>query len=185
MMKHTAYLGIGSNLGDQLKNVGEAIRLLEDHQLIKVVCLSHFYETEPLTLKGERQNWYTNCALKIRTSLNPVRLFHLMQDIEKLLGRVRSHRWAPRAIDLDLLFFDDEIIRTKHLTIPHPGLHHRRFVLKPLAEIAPNLVHPIKGLPVKTLLKNLDDNKKVTPLYKLYLSQSPEGVLKTPLHERL
>lgn len=184
-MTHVAFIGIGSNLGDQMKNIGEAIRLLEDHPLIKVVCLSHFYQTEPLTLNGEKQNWYSNCVLKVRTELNAVRLFQAMQDIEKILGRQRSYRWAPRTIDLDLLFFDDEIVRTRSLLIPHPRLHERRFVLQPLAEIAPKLVHPIKGVTVNELLKRLDDNKKVIPLFKFSLSQSSEGILKTPLHERL
>ncbi|HCU25270.1 MAG TPA: 2-amino-4-hydroxy-6-hydroxymethyldihydropteridine diphosphokinase [Deltaproteobacteria bacterium] len=183
--KHSAYLGIGSNLGDRLKNISEAIRLLEEHPLVKVNRLSHFYETEPLTLRAEKQSWYLNCVLKLRTSLNAVRLFHLLQEIETLLGRTRSHRWAPRNIDLDLLFFDDEILRTKSLTIPHPQLHQRRFVLEPLAEVAPNFIHPIKGLSVKTLLEKLNDNKKVTPLYKFFLSQPSDGVLKTPFHERL
>jgi len=185
-MNHTAYIGIGSNLGDQVHNIRDAVRLLEDHPLIRVLAISHFYETEPMTLNGEKQNWYTNCAIKIKTTLNPIRLFHVMQDIETLMGREHSgQRWSPRCIDLDLLFFDDEIIRTKHLVIPHPGLHLRRFVLKPLSEIAPNLKHPIKGVAVKNLLRDLDDNKKVIPIYKLSLTQSSEGVLKTPLHERL
>lgn len=185
MTKHCAYIGIGSNLGDRLKNVSEAIRLLEDHPLVKVSRLSHFYETEALTLRNEKQGWYLNCVLKLRTSLNAVRLFHLLQEIESLLGRVRGAKWAPRVIDLDLLFFDDEIIRTKTLVVPHSQLHLRRFVLEPLNEVAPNLIHPIKGLPVKTLLKNLGDNKKVIPLYKFFLSHASDGVLKTPLHERL
>ncbi len=184
-MRHVAYIGIGSNLGDQLKNLGEAVRLMEDHPLIKVNCISHFYQTEPITLKGERQNWYTNCVLKARTDLNAVRLFQVMMEIEGLLGRKRSYPWAPRTIDLDLLFFDDEIIRTKSLVIPHPRLHERRFVLQPMAEIAPNLIHPIKGVSMKALLKRLDDNKKVIPLYKFSLSQSSEGILKTPLNDRL
>lgn len=185
MTKHCAYIGIGSNLGDRLKNVSEAIRLLEDHPLVKVNRLSHFYETEPLTLGGEKQGWYLNCVLKLQTSLNAVRLFHLLQEVEGLLGRVRGAKWTPRVIDLDLLFFDDEIIRTKTLIVPHPQLHLRRFVLEPLAEVAPNFVHPIKGLAVKALLKKLGDNKKVVPLYKFFLSQSSDGVLKTPIHERL
>lgn len=184
-MKHTAFIGIGSNLGDQIKNIGDGVRLMEDHPLVQVVCLSHLYQTEPLTLNGEKQNWYTNCVLKLRTDLNPVQLFHVTQEIEKLLGRKRSHRWAPRTLDLDLLFFDDEIIRTRTLIIPHPRLHERRFVLQPMSEIAPNLVHPIKGIPIKTMLKKLDDNKKVIPLYKFSLSQSSEGVLKTPVRDRL
>lgn len=184
MTKHTAYIALGSNLGERVKNIREALRLLEEHPLIKVMCLSQFYETEPLTLNGQKQNWYVNCVLKIRTSLNCVRLFQVLQNIEKLLGRQHSHRWAPRTMDLDLLFFDDEILRTKSLILPHPRLHQRRFVLEPLCEIAPNLVHPIKGVPVQVLLKKLDDNKKVVPLYKFYLSHSSEGVLKTPVHER-
>jgi 2-amino-4-hydroxy-6-hydroxymethyldihydropteridine diphosphokinase len=100
-------------------------------------------------------------------------------------SRDPEHRWAPRTIDLDLLFFDDEIIRTRTLLVPHPRLHERRFVLQPLSEIAPNHVHPIKGVPIKALLKKLEDNKKVIPLYKFSLSQSSEGVLKKPLRERL
>ncbi len=184
MTQHIAYIGIGSNIGDRSKNIREAIRLLEDHPLVKVVNLSHFYETEPLTLKGEKQNWYLNCVLKIRTTLNPVRVFHVLQEVEKLLGRERTARWAPRTIDLDLLFFDDEIIRTNYLIVPHPRLHQRRFVLEPLAEIAPDFIHPIKGTAVKTLLKNLGDNKKVVPLYKFSLSHSSEGILQKPLHER-
>jgi len=185
VMMHTAYIGIGSNLGDPTRNTCEAIRLLEDHPRIKIQSISHFYETEPLTLRGEKQNWYLNCVIKVRTELNPVRLFRIMQDIENLLGRVREVKWGPRIIDLDLLFFDDEILRTKSLVIPHPELHRRRFVLEPLSEIAPRLIHPIKGVSIGDLLKCLKDNKKVSPLYKFQISHSSEGILKTPLHERL
>ncbi len=184
-MEHVAYIGIGSNLGDRIQNTREAIRLLDDHPGIKIICMSHFYETEPLTLGGEKQNWYLNCVLKIRTVLNAIRLFQIMQDIEARLGREKSGKWTPRIIDLDLLFFDDEIIRTKILTVPHPQLHTRRFVLEPLAEIAPTLIHPIKGITAKTLLKNLEDNKKVFPLFKFQISHPSDGILKTPLHERL
>lgn len=184
-MKHIAYIGVGSNLGDPLKNITAALDLLEKHPKIQVICLSHFYETEPLTLKGEKQNWYLNCALKLKTSLDVIKLFQALQEIENQLGRKRPHRWAPRTIDLDLLFFDDEILRTKNLTVPHPELHQRRFVLKPLLELAPQLKHPILGISVKTMLKKLDDNKQVIALYKLKLNQASTGILKTPLRERL
>ena len=183
--EHTAYIGIGSNLGDRTRNTCDAIRLLDDHPRVKVLTLSHFYETEPLTLDGARQNWYLNCVVKVRTAMNAVQLFRVMQDIENLLGRVREKKWGPRTIDLDLLLFDDDIIRTKTLIIPHPELVQRRFVLEPLAEIAPKLLHPVKGVTMKILLKNLTDNKKVSPLYKFQISHSSEGILKTPLHERL
>lgn len=182
---HLAYIGIGSNLGDRSQNTSDAIRLLDDHPGIRVKALSHFYETEPLTLRGEKQNFYLNCVLKVSTTLNPIQLFHVMQDVEKLLGRVREKKWEPRVIDLDLLLFDDEIFRTTSLVIPHPELHKRRFVLEPLAEIAPNLIHPIKGASVKNLLKDLKDNKKVTPLFKFQLSHSSDGILKSPLRDRM
>lgn len=182
-MEHIAYIGIGSNLGDRNRNTSEAIRLMEDHPAVKVLFLSHFYETEPLTLEGEKQNWYLNCVLKIETSLNAVRLFRVMQDIENLLGRVRQKKWGPRTIDLDLLFFDDEIIRTKSLQIPHPEIQFRRFVLEPLSEIAPDFVHPVKGVPVKQLLNQLKDNKKVSPLYKFQISHPSDGILKTPVRD--
>lgn len=175
--EHTAYLGIGSNLGNREQNTREAIRLLGDHPRLKVIALSHFYETEPLTLKGERQNYYLNCVIKVRTSMNAVRLFQVMQDIEKILGRVRSARWEPRTIDLDLLLFDDEIIRTKLLTVPHPEMHRRRFVLEPLAELSPKLKHPVKGLTFRTLLQRLKDDKKVTPLYKFQITHPAEEVM--------
>jgi 2-amino-4-hydroxy-6-hydroxymethyldihydropteridine diphosphokinase len=182
---HLAYIGIGSNLGDRSQNARDAIRLLEDHPSIRVKALSHFYETEPLTLRGEKQNFYLNCVLKIETTMNPIQLFNVMQDVEKLLGRVREIKWEPRTIDLDLLLFDDEIFRTTSLTIPHPEMHKRRFVLEPLAELAPNLVHPIKGTSVKNLLSDLKDNKKVTPLFKFQLSHSSDGILKSPLRDRM
>ena len=185
VQKHIAYIGIGSNLGDRFRNTRDAIRLLDDHPQIQVVALSHFYETEPLTLDGKKQNWYLNCVLKIKSSLNAIRLFRVIQDVEKLLGRVRREKWGPRTIDLDLLFFDDEILRTKTLIIPHLQLHLRRFVLEPLAEIAPSLTHPIKGVKIKELLKRLKDNKQVSPLYKFRISHSTDGILKTPLNERL
>jgi 2-amino-4-hydroxy-6-hydroxymethyldihydropteridine diphosphokinase len=184
-MNHQALIAIGSNLGDRFKNICEAVRLMEEHPLVKIGRLSHFYETEPLTLKNQKQNWYLNCVVKVKTSLNPIRFFQLLQNIENMLGRVRTQKWAARTIDLDLLFFDDEIIRTDSLTLPHPQLHLRRFVLEPLLEIAPDYIHPVKGASIKALHHKLRDNKTVVPLYKFSLSHSSEGVLKTPLRERL
>ncbi len=183
--EHIAYLSLGSNVGDRERYLCDAVRLLEDHPRIRVISLSHFYETEPLTLNGERQNWYLNCALKLKTTLNAIQLFRVLEDIETLLGRVRFQKWGPRTIDLDLLFFDDEIIRTQHLTVPHAQLHQRRFVLEPLAEIAPNWIHPVKGVSIRALLKELKDNKKIHPLYKFQMSHLPDGIFKTPAKELL
>lgn len=177
MNEHIAYIGVGSNLGDRPRYVSEAIRLLGEHPRVKISALSHCYETEPLTLKGERQNYYLNCVIKINTTMNAVRLFQVMQEIEKILGRVRNGRWEPRTIDLDLLLFDDDIIRTKQLNVPHPQLHHRRFVLEPLAELNPKLNHPIKGVSIQQLLHRLKDDKKVVPLYKFHMTHPIDEVM--------
>ena len=108
-----------------------------------------------------------------------------MQEIENQLGRIRTHRWGPRTIDLDLLLFGNEIIRSENLAVPHPELHRRRFVMEPLVEIAPQLIHPIKGKNMTQLLQGLTDNKKVKALYQFQLCHSSEGVIKTPYKERL
>jgi 2-amino-4-hydroxy-6-hydroxymethyldihydropteridine diphosphokinase len=169
-----AYIGVGSNLGDKIKNCVEAIQFIHSHPDCEVLRISSFYETEPLSLKKiETEGWYVNCAIKIRTPLNPVRLLQLMLNLEIRLGREPHHeKWSPRPIDLDLLFFNDDIIKTGPLRVPHPELHKRRFVLEPLAEIEPALVHPIKGSSVEKMLTELTDNKKIVPLFRFYLTRN-------------
>src|SRR5215471_7182355 len=122
-----AYIGIGSNLGDKIKNCVEAIQLIHSDPLCEVLRISSFYETEPLKKNPVSEGgWYVNAVIKIRTRLNPVRLLHLLLELELKLGRDPKHeKWSPRPIDLDLLFFGDEIIKTQPLKVPHPELHKR------------------------------------------------------------
>jgi 2-amino-4-hydroxy-6-hydroxymethyldihydropteridine diphosphokinase len=169
-----AYIGIGSNLGDKIKNCVEAIQLIHSGPLCEVLRISSFYETEPLKKNPTQEGgWFVNAVIKIRTRLNPVRLLQLLLELELKLGRDPGHeKWSPRPIDLDLLFFGDEIIKTQPLKVPHPEVHKRRFVLEPLAEIAPDLKHPVKGRTVDELLHHLNDNKKVVPLFRFYLSRN-------------
>ncbi len=137
---HIAYLGLGSNVGDRDEYIEQAIFLLSKTQGIKVTKKSANYETEP---EGNTdQPKFLNLAVQIQTTLDPYKLLSVLHDTENALGRERDVEWGPRTIDLDLLLYDDLIISDDKLQIPHPLLHERLFVLKPLSEIAPNAVHP-------------------------------------------
>jgi len=138
-MRITVYLSLGSNLGDRRANLENAISRLG--QLGKVVAVSSFYETEPVELTA--QPWFLNCAVKLETEKMPKQLLKGILDLEREMGRRRMQNKGPRNIDIDILLFGNSIVDTKGLTVPHPGLHERRFVLEPLAEIAPDLRHPV------------------------------------------
>ena len=128
------YLGVGSNLGDRNRNIKEAIKeinLLKDTKIIKI---SKIIETKPVGGPSAQGN-FLNAALKIQTRISPLKLLKDLKKIEKGLGRVKTVRFGPRAIDLDILFYGDRIINTKDLTIPHPKLFARDFVIKPLSEV--------------------------------------------------
>jgi 2-amino-4-hydroxy-6-hydroxymethyldihydropteridine diphosphokinase len=135
----TVYLSIGSNLGDRAANLREAIQKLED--LGKVVEVSSFYETEPVELTA--QPWFLNCAVKLDTEKMPRQLISAILSLEQSMGRQRKQKKGPRIIDIDILLFGSSVIEIPSLTIPHPKLHERRFVLEPLAEIAPDARHPV------------------------------------------
>ena len=134
----TAYLCLGSNLGDREKNLIRALSLLS--QEISLEKASSIYESEPVGYK--EQSFFLNLVCQVTTNLNPRELLHLAKTIENKMGRVPSFPNSPRPIDIDILFYDNQIIKTKDLTIPHPRLAERAFVLIPLAEIASELVHP-------------------------------------------
>lgn len=146
-----AFLGLGSNLGAREENLRRALLLLSER--VEIVKLSSVYESEPVGFK--EQPWFLNLVCEIRTRLSPRDLLRFAKEIERKLGRKPSFPNAPRPIDIDILFFGDLVLKTEDLVIPHPRLHERAFVLLPLSEIAPDLVHPELGLKIKELLELL------------------------------
>jgi 2-amino-4-hydroxy-6-hydroxymethyldihydropteridine diphosphokinase len=151
-----AYIGIGSNLGERKKNCLYAIELIEKKH-ITVTKRSSIYETEPWGVSN--QPIFLNMAIEIETDLTPVELLKILKDIEKKMGRENSYHWGPRIIDLDILLFDNLIINMDNLKIPHPFLHERDFVLRPLKEIAPGIKHPLLNVRIDELFKKLLGSK--------------------------
>ncbi len=149
----TAYISIGSNLGDRLEYTREAIRKLKQSKGIEIRKASSVYETQPTEYKD--QPWFLNMVLEFETPLEPLNLLELLLGIENQMGRERNRKWGPRNIDLDLLLHDELVINSDKLTLPHPRMHQRRFVLVPLAEIAPKVVHPSLKKSVERLLEEL------------------------------
>ena len=137
---HTAYLALGSNLGDKEANLRRALELLQQRG-VEVVKTSSFICTEPYGVTDQPQ--FLNGVCEVRTSLEPLELLQTLLEIEQEMGRVRLRHWGERNIDLDLLLYEDVVMDTPELILPHPDMQNRDFVLLPLAEIAPELVHPI------------------------------------------
>lgn len=149
-----AYLGLGSNLGDRFRNISEAIRRLAGREDIVVKDASSVYETEPVG--DPSQPKYLNAAIRVETKLEAKKLLKVCLAVEREMGRVRHERWESRIIDIDLLFYGSEVLSTRELTLPHPLLHEREFVLRPLADIAPELVHPMLDESIGQLLEEVE-----------------------------
>ncbi len=147
------YIGAGSNLGDRRKNLKEAIRELKK-QGIQIIKISPLYETKPWGVEGQPP--FLNLVLYCRTSLEPLRLLECLKGIEEKLGRKETFHWGPRVIDLDILFYGTRIINEPALTVPHPYLRERAFVLKPLSDIAGEFIDPLTGKTVKALLEGVN-----------------------------
>jgi 2-amino-4-hydroxy-6-hydroxymethyldihydropteridine diphosphokinase len=156
----TALISIGSNVGDRVENCINAVR--EISGFASILAVSSIYETEPVG--KEDQSNFINSAIKIETDLSAFDLLSSLQSVEDGLGRKRDERWGPRVIDLDIIFYNNLVIETEELTIPHPRAHLRRFVLIPLSEIVPEEIHPVLKITVSGILDELEDKQFVTKL---------------------
>jgi 2-amino-4-hydroxy-6-hydroxymethyldihydropteridine diphosphokinase len=156
------FLGLGSNIGDRPANIERACRLLSTVEGVRLVRISSLVETKPVGY--EDQPDFINAVMEIETALAPRGLLTAIKEIERRMGRTPTVRFGPRIIDIDILLFGQRVIDEPNLTIPHPRMHERRFVLEPLAEIAPDVVNPVTGKRAVEILNELSDGRAtVTP----------------------
>ncbi len=170
--KVRAYLSLGSNIDDRIAYLAKAEEELINHVKIEVIKTSKIYETEPWPqedLNDEHpraekgQKWFLNQVIEIQTSLKPQELLEEVQIIEKKFGRTKKHHWGPREIDIDILLYNNQVIDSPELEIPHRHMADRQFVLIPLVEIAPDIKHPGTGKKFSEILEELKDEHKVIP----------------------
>ena len=156
---HQVYIGIGSNVGNKRENFFEAVTRLTKLPDTRVLKESSLYESEPL---GDAKEWYVNGAVQIETKFKPDLLLKKFKNIERAMGRKKiKKRWGARIIDLDILLYDSAVVKKKNLRIPHPEMPSRKFVLIPLSEIAPQVVHPELGVTISEMLISVKDDKKI------------------------
>ena len=163
-MDNIAYIGIGSNQGDPLVNCTAAIEHIGASGHNRIIDQSSFYHTEPWGYRD--QDDFINLVIKIETSLSPLDLLLFLQGVERKLAKKQDIPWGPRTIDLDILFYNNDILESSQLTIPHSFVCQRGFVLHPLEEIAPCLIHPVYNQTISQLLDRLDDDNRVIKLAK-------------------
>jgi len=156
-MTNTVYLSLGSNLGPRERQLRSAIHCLK--RIGRVVNVSSFYETEPVEVT--EQPWFLNCAVSVETTENPERMMRTVLEMEREMGRERTQKKGPRTIDIDILLFGDQVVESGVVTVPHPAMQKRRFVLEPLAEIAPEARHPVLKKTVRELLAELPEGQAV------------------------
>jgi 2-amino-4-hydroxy-6-hydroxymethyldihydropteridine diphosphokinase len=154
-----AFIGIGANMGNPALQCREALRRIGTVPGIRLLRSASLYRTEPVGPK--EQPWFVNTVAEIRTGLTPRALFHLLKGIERDMGRMEGPRGGPRIIDLDLLLYGQEVIAEEGLSVPHPEMHQRRFVLEPLCELASYAIHPGFGISARGLLDRLADTAEV------------------------
>lgn len=187
-----AYISIGSNLGDRLEYIREAVKKINQSKEVRICKVSSVYESQPVEHRvkdqGSRvgeQPWFLNMVLELKTALDPLNLLELLLSIESQMGRKRrgspsslqARRYEPRNIDLDLLLYDDLVLNSERLTLPHLRMHERRFVLVPLVEISPKVIHPLLKKSVERLLGDLSTDSVKTDGH-LPVSEKDEFVVK-------
>jgi 2-amino-4-hydroxy-6-hydroxymethyldihydropteridine diphosphokinase len=162
---HIAYISIGSNLGQKDENCRSGIAALIRSGHTRLVDQSPLYQTEPVDYLD--QEWFVNCVVKNETDLDPLNLLSILKSIERAAGRVKdSIRFGPRILDMDIILFDDLVMRAPTLTVPHPRMHKRRFVLKPMCDIDPDIHHPVLKRTMESLLRDLDEQGQRIVEYK-------------------
>ena len=159
MSIHSVIISVGSNLGEKKANCQQGIDRLLASDKTTLVKASRFYRTSPVDYPD--QDWFVNAAVKIETHLAPLDLLSTLQTIQHQAGRAKSGiRFGPRVLDLDIIFYDQLVMNTRLLEIPHPRMHKRRFVLQPICDIDPDIVHPLLNIALKSLLNQLEDNEQ-------------------------
>ncbi|MFB7640378.1 2-amino-4-hydroxy-6-hydroxymethyldihydropteridine diphosphokinase [Peribacillus butanolivorans] len=169
-MVNISYLSIGSNLGDRLVTIQSAFQLLAENSHIELVACSSLYETDPVGYAD--QDCFLNAVFKVKTDLKPEELLRTCMQIEQGLGRKREVRWGPRTLDLDILLYNHENIETEILSVPHPRMQERAFVLVPLMEVDPDIKLPQMYTPLSGLLEQIPDKEGV----RLWKAKNGEGV---------
>jgi len=157
MSTHAAIISVGSNMGDKEANCRKGIDSLLDSGKASLVKASRFYRTSPVDYL--EQDWFVNAAVQVETHLEPLDLLAFLQTIQQQAGRTKGGiRFGPRVLDLDIIFYDQLVMKTTSLEIPHPRMHKRHFVLQPICDIDPDIIHPLLNIPLKSLLNQLGDN---------------------------
>ncbi len=165
-MRETVYIGFGSNLGDRVDFCDRAVTLLSLLPHSQVTGVSLLYETEPVNDgSNPGDGWFLNGVVQLETDVTPKSLLSVLREVERSLGRDQDNRSGPRTIDLDILFYGERVIDEPDLTVPHPRLHQRRFVLMPLSELDPLLIHPVRQRSVNQMLAEVDDPSEVRLLF--------------------
>ena len=155
----TVYIGIGSNLGNPLQNCFDSIDRIGNIPECNIIGISDLYWTEPVGI--DDQDWYVNGVVSISTDISAQDLMNRLFEIEKDMGRIRNRHWESRVIDLDMLLFGSDIIHEQGLTVPHPLMHKRRFVLAPMVDLAPDLKHPSFEKTMFELLQAIPEDKQI------------------------
>jgi len=161
---NNVYLSIGSNLGNRIINCKKSLR--EISRISIITSLSSLYETVPIG--NSNQPRFINLAVSINTRLPPPLLLRMIKKIEANIGRFKNEKWGPRIIDIDIIFYNNICINHSSLVIPHPSAHSRRFVMEPINEIAPNLIHPVLKRDITTLLKRVKQKQFIRKVGNIY-----------------